>query len=69
MCDGDWDEHWVSRVARTRGVTLDAPAARELAALVTPTLRAFAEISAGLSVDEDEYEFLRVLAAEAAGGA
>lgn len=67
--EGGWDGSWAAHVARVRGVTFDAPTARELAALVAPTLRAFSEISAGLRVDDDEYEFLRVLAAEAAGGA
>lgn len=64
---GDRDARWVIDVARTRGVTLDAVTAHQLAALVTPTLDAFAEIIAGLCVDDDEYEFLRVLTAEAGG--
>jgi len=59
-----YDEIWVASVAATRGVALDARRAREIAARVAPTLRAFAQIARELRVDDDVYEFRRLIAAE-----
>lgn len=64
-----YDGEWAARVAATRGMTLDPARARELAAAVGPTLREFQALARSLRVDDDQYEFRRLLAAEVPRGA
>jgi hypothetical protein len=59
-----YDAAWAASVAATRGVRLDAARAEEIAASVGPTLREFEAIVDALRVDDDEYEFRRLIAAE-----
>jgi hypothetical protein len=59
---------WVTSVARRRGVTLEPAEADRVAALVVPTLEAFATIAGELTADEDAFAFRRLLEAEASGG-
>jgi hypothetical protein len=58
---------WVTAVAGARGVDLADERAGQVAAAVAPTLEAFRAIAAGLAVDDDMYEFRRLIASEAAG--
>lgn len=59
---------WVASIARTRGVDLGAAEAEQVAALVAPTLEAFAVIAEQLAADDDAYEFRRLLGVEARRG-
>jgi hypothetical protein len=59
---------WVAAVTGARGVELADERLAEIAAAVAPTLEAFRSVTADLAVDDDMYEFRRLLASEAAGG-
>lgn len=48
-------------LARLRGIILEPGRADAIADLVTPTLTAFAELAGELTVDDDMYEFRRLL--------
>lgn len=63
--DNVHDAAWAASVAATRGVQLDDARAREIAVSVGPTLRDFAAIADELQIDDDQYEFRRLIAAEA----
>jgi hypothetical protein len=59
------DRAWVAAVALGRGLAISDEHAEKLAQYVAPILARFAQLSAMLTVDEDMYEFRRVLAQEA----
>jgi hypothetical protein len=58
------DAAWFQAVARSRGVTLSAERAGELAAAATAILAAFDELVGGLAVDDGIDDFRRLLDAE-----
>jgi hypothetical protein len=60
-----YDGAWVAVAALSRGVSLTPERAQEIAASVAPVLDAFSAIADELAVDDDMYEFRRLLAAEA----
>jgi len=58
------DGAWLEAVARSRGIELSPARADELAAAAEPILKAFDELVAELTVDDDLDDFRRVLASE-----
>jgi hypothetical protein len=58
------DGAWLEAVARSRGIELSPARAKELAAAAEPILKAFDELVAELTVDDDLDDFRRVLASE-----
>jgi hypothetical protein len=62
------DPAWVTAVARSRGLNIDADAAQRLSDVVAPVLAHFSRIAAELTADDDMYEFRRFLGAEAQCG-
>jgi hypothetical protein len=59
------DGAWILAVAASRGITLDAARAEEIAAQVAPTLERLEALVADLSTDDDVLELRRRLVAEA----
>lgn len=55
------DGPWIAGLARARGLRLSQERAARIAAQVAPTLTSFRALAASLSVDDDMYEFRRLL--------